>query len=50
MQAKGRVQINIQMTKIDETPQTANLSDLLIPVVWFEDVSLKVYSLTKDLN
>ncbi|XP_035713414.1 scavenger receptor class B member 1 isoform X2 [Folsomia candida] len=37
MQAKGRVQINIQMSKVDEIPQTANLTDLLIPIVWFED-------------
>lgn len=38
MQAKGRVQINIQMTKVDEIPATANLTNMLIPVVWFEDV------------
>jgi hypothetical protein len=37
MQAKGRVQINIQMTVVDEIPQTSNLTNMLIPVVWFED-------------
>jgi hypothetical protein len=41
MQAKGRMQINIQMTRIEEIPQTANLKDMLIPVVWFEDVSFQ---------
>ncbi len=44
MQAKGRVQINIQMTKIDEMPQTANLTDMLIPVVWFEDVRIAYFN------
>ena len=43
MQAKGRVQINIQMTRVEQIPQTANLQDVLIPILWFEDVSFKAY-------
>ncbi len=39
MQAKGRVQINIQMARIAEIPQAAKLANVLIPVIWFEDVS-----------
>jgi len=37
MQAKGRVQINIQMTRIPEIPQASRLANVLIPVIWFED-------------
>jgi hypothetical protein len=37
MQAKARMQINIQMNRVEEIPQTANLTNILIPVVWFED-------------
>ncbi|ODM93432.1 Scavenger receptor class B member 1, partial [Orchesella cincta] len=37
MQAKARLQINIQMKKVAEIPQTANLSDLLVPIIWIED-------------
>jgi len=43
MQAKGRVQINIQMTRIPEIPQAARLDNVLIPVIWFEDVSWSHY-------
>lgn len=38
MQAKGRIQINIQMTRIPEIPQASKLADVLIPVIWIEDV------------
>lgn len=39
MQAKGRVQINVQMSQVKQIPQTANLSNVLVPILWFEDVS-----------
>lgn len=37
MGVKARVQINVQMTKVPEIPQGANLTDGLVPVLWFED-------------
>jgi hypothetical protein len=37
MQAKARVQINIFASKIADIKQAANLTDILIPVIWFED-------------
>lgn len=54
MQAKARLQINIQMKKVPEIPQTANLSDLLVPIIWIEDVRLyssnKHYVLCQNLE
>jgi len=38
MQAKARLQLNIQMNRVTQIPQTANLTDVLIPILWFEDV------------
>jgi len=37
MEAKARVQINIQMSREPEIPQGAQLGNVLIPVIWFED-------------
>lgn len=43
MKAKARMQINLQLSKVDDIKQVAGIRDMVFPLFWFESVSFYLF-------
>lgn len=42
LRAKARVQINLAVSQVRDIKQVASFPDIIFPIMWFEDVSIRI--------